>query len=143
MGLIFWEVNVYTNAPLLKGEAIYFEKFGHGYSARSVHLVTSVYQVSLLHCFSSTATDESCSLPNGLPTGSCCTEDNPCYLNEGDCDDDDDCMAGLYCGKDNCPSGFPSTHDCCTGMYVWLFHVLTTLFQSTSVTNFSCMRPVI
>ena len=31
MGLIFWEVNVYTNAPLLKSEASYFEKFGHGY----------------------------------------------------------------------------------------------------------------
>ena len=33
MGLIFWEVNVYTNAPLLKSEASFFEKFGHGYKA--------------------------------------------------------------------------------------------------------------
>ena len=77
-------------------------------------------QVSSLYlCFFSTATDESCSLPNGKGTGSCCTADNPCSLNEGDCDDNSDCMTDMYCGSGNCPSGFPSGHDCCTGKYVW------------------------
>merc|ERR1719402_677192 len=46
----------------------------------------------------------------------CCTPDTPCGVNEGDCDDDDDCERDLLCGKDNCPSeGFMwnSADDCC------------------------------
>ena len=70
--------------------------------------------ISLLICFSSTDTYQGCSLPNGQSTGSCCTADNPCYVDEGDCDNDSDCMAGLYCGNSNCPEGFPSGHDCCS-----------------------------
>lgn len=53
------------------------------------------------------------SLPNGLPTGSCCTEESPCSEGEGDCDNDNDCAGPLMCGTDNCAYPFPGTHDCC------------------------------
>ena len=45
-----------------------------------------------------------------------CTINYPCEENEGDCDDDSQCMGYLECGIDNCPSylGFSSTTDCCT-----------------------------
>ena len=45
----------------------------------------------------------------------CCNAANLCDIDEGDCDDKNQCKDGLYCGKDNCPAGFPSTMDCCTG----------------------------
>ena len=41
----------------------------------------------------------------------CCTVDTPCELGEGDCDNDNHCMAGLSCGKNNCAWG--GTDDCC------------------------------
>ena len=44
---------------------------------------------------------------------SCCNLLNKCGENEGDCDHDDDCNAGLKCGTDNCPAGFHALHDCC------------------------------
>ena len=45
---------------------------------------------------------------------SCCNKKaEKCGENEGDCDKDSHCKAGLKCGKDNCPSGFPSSYDCC------------------------------
>ena len=31
-----------------------------------------------------------------------CTPSNLCGQNEGDCDVDEDCIAGLVCGVDNC-----------------------------------------
>ena len=36
-------------------------------------------------------------------------------MNEGDCDSDADCKAGLACGIDNCPawSNFHPEADCC------------------------------
>ena len=34
--------------------------------------------------------------------GSCCTEVNPCYLGEGDCDNDNQCMGDMICGTNNC-----------------------------------------
>ena len=35
-------------------------------------------------------------------------------MNEGDCDSDADCEAGLVCGQDNCRGdGFDDTDDCC------------------------------
>ena len=44
---------------------------------------------------------------------SCCTSANPCGLNQGDCDTDDDCFGDLRCGTDNC-IGFGDTGaDCC------------------------------
>ena len=55
-------------------------------------------------------------LPNGRTTWTCCTEDNPCDVGEGDCEGEgkNECMPGLSCGENNCPSGFPSELDCCT-----------------------------
>ena len=45
---------------------------------------------------------------------SCCNKKaEKCGENEGDCDKDSHCKAGLKCGNDNCPSGFPSNYDCC------------------------------
>ena len=49
---------------------------------------------------------------------SCCTKDEPCALNEGDCDTDAECQGGLKCGNNNCVGyGFDSTDDCCVGKY--------------------------
>ena len=45
---------------------------------------------------------------------SCCNKNTEkCGENEGDCDFDSHCKAGLKCGTNNCPSGFPSDYDCC------------------------------
>ena len=46
----------------------------------------------------------------------CCTSENPCGENQGDCDYDSQCNSGLRCGINNCPSNstFISTDDCCT-----------------------------
>ena len=48
---------------------------------------------------------------------SCCTSENKCKEWEGDCDDDDDCLDGLICGKENCPRKYgydwDKTDDCC------------------------------
>ena len=69
--------------------------------------------------------DSKCSLAaahaQGLdnPDGKCCSTDNICGLDEGDCDKDEHCADGLYCGNNNCP-GMAATHDCCTkGMTNW------------------------
>ena len=45
----------------------------------------------------------------------CCTVDQKCGENEGDCSEDADCMPGLMCGKNNCPKdmGFGERSDCC------------------------------
>ena len=47
----------------------------------------------------------------------CCTSATPCGQDEGDCDSDADCRAGLICGTDNCPVKegleWDSTDDCC------------------------------
>ena len=59
-------------------------------------------------------TDEPCNAKNGH--GNCCTDDFQCNNGEGDCDQDSHCnnTLGYRCGKNNCPSGFPSDFDCCT-----------------------------
>ena len=44
---------------------------------------------------------------------STCSQEWPCILGDGDCDDDRDCDSSLICGIDNCASG-PSNMDCCT-----------------------------
>ena len=48
---------------------------------------------------------------------SCCTPDNKCEENDGDCNSDVDCVDGLKCGKENCnqKSGLDwvSTDNCC------------------------------
>merc|ERR1711920_544494 len=45
----------------------------------------------------------------------CCSTAAPCAINEGDCDKDSECQGNLICGRNNCPSFFPSTADCCEG----------------------------
>ena len=44
-----------------------------------------------------------------------CTIDEPCGVDEGDCDGNDDCRNDLVCGSDNCPDsqGNSTTTDCC------------------------------
>ena len=44
-----------------------------------------------------------------------CTAENPCGLEEGDCDYDNECQPGLTCGTNNCPRylGLDETIDCC------------------------------
>ena len=47
-----------------------------------------------------------------------CTPDNPCGVDEGDCDTDNECQAGLLCDTDNsCPEylGLASDVNCCFG----------------------------
>ena len=44
---------------------------------------------------------------------SCCSSQNPCEVDEGDCDLDNHCLGNLFCGVDNCPNDFPSGADCC------------------------------
>ena len=57
------------------------------------------------------------SFPCSVGTGglACCTSSNQCEAKEGDCDSDDECVAGLKCGQDNCDPalGFPANYDCC------------------------------
>ena len=48
----------------------------------------------------------------------CCSSSNPCRENEGDCDNDDECLGHLKCGdgnhrEDNCNATFKSGADCC------------------------------
>ena len=40
---------------------------------------------------------------------------NTCSENEGNCDSNDECQDGLYCGSNNCPASlsFDSEVDCC------------------------------
>ena len=51
------------------------------------------------------------------PAWRCCTQTNPCQHAEGDCNEDDECVAGTECGKDNCmrlnPLTTIQTMDCC------------------------------
>ena len=45
-----------------------------------------------------------------------CTLDEPCDIDEGDCNNDDDlCKGYLFCGSNNCPGSFgvSSPVDCC------------------------------
>ena len=42
-----------------------------------------------------------------------CTYENPCGIDEGDCDTHDECLFGLNCGSNNCPDSLDSDMDCC------------------------------
>ena len=44
---------------------------------------------------------------------SCCSVSQKCDEFQGDCDKDSECKSGLKCGTNNCPTGFPSSYDCC------------------------------
>ena len=43
----------------------------------------------------------------------CCSEEQPCGENQGDCDDHDECSSGLYCVKNSCGPRFYKGADCC------------------------------
>ena len=43
----------------------------------------------------------------------CCTINNKCDMEEGNCYNDGQCKHGLKCGKNNCPKGFPKSYGCC------------------------------
>jgi len=47
---------------------------------------------------------------------SCCSEEYPCGLGEGDCDSNSECRGDLRCGTNNCANGttFADGDDCCT-----------------------------
>ena len=49
-----------------------------------------------------------------------CTLENPCGLDQGDCDSNVVCLDGLVCGLNNCPDsmGYDSEVDCCYGVIV-------------------------
>ena len=44
-----------------------------------------------------------------------CTTDEPCALDEGHCNGNDECKNGLVCGLSNCPDSFGdlSSINCC------------------------------
>jgi len=44
----------------------------------------------------------------------CCSKDNKCEENQGDCDSDEDCKEGLVCGQQECNDmNFSEDADCC------------------------------
>ena len=46
-----------------------------------------------------------------------CIQSYQCPKGVGDCDQDNQCQSGLWCGKDNCDkerNGYSKGHDCCT-----------------------------
>ena len=57
-----------------------------------------------------------------------CTSENPCGIDQGDCDTHDECQHGLFCGSNNCPDslGFHSEFDCCYAPAVGDEHFCTT-----------------
>ena len=56
-----------------------------------------------------------------------CTSENPCSIDQGDCDIHDECQDGLVCGSNNCPDslGFHSEFDCCYNATVGDEHFCT------------------
>jgi len=44
-----------------------------------------------------------------------CTAQEPCGVDQGDCDTDNECQGNLICGSNNCPNsfGFENETDCC------------------------------
>ena len=67
---------------------------------------TSVAKIGNSHCKNGTH----------LQVEGCCTKDNPCEVNEGDCDSNEDCKGDLRCGQANCDAekfGIKSKTDCC------------------------------
>ena len=45
---------------------------------------------------------------------SCCTTQSKCAINQGDCDNDNECDGSLTCGIRNCVGHlFPENADCC------------------------------
>ena len=44
---------------------------------------------------------------------SCCTTNNLCGLEQGNCEDDSECIYELICGTNNCGANFPEGTNCC------------------------------
>ena len=67
--------------------------------------------------------------------GDCCTPENPCGPNQGDCDYDQECKNGLFCGSNNCPlfSIFADSSDCCHGEAIF---TVQGLFGITQLVQF-------
>ena len=63
-------------------------------------------------------------------TWECCTDSKPCGLGEGDCDNNEDCLGNLLCGKDNCSPPFHEDADCC-------YDPTTSTTATTTTTNFT------
>ena len=49
---------------------------------------------------------------------SCCTTDNLCGLQQGNCKDDSECIYELICGTNNCGKNFPAGTNCCQKPFV-------------------------
>ena len=77
-----------------------------------------------------------CNSHNGLwqsASWSCCTNEDPCGLGAGDCDNDHECAGDLTCGNDNCMGSiFPSSADCCENPATT--HITTTKTTTTTTT---------
>ena len=49
-----------------------------------------------------------------IETKDCCTIENPCKIDQGDCDHDAECEDDLVCGNNNCGDEFSwNSADCC------------------------------
>ena len=79
-----------------------------------------------------------------------CTTVNPCGLNEGDCDANEECQGGLSCDLTNvCPAylGFNSNVACCTSTLpatTTSITTTTTIGTTTTVnTTLACMYPYV
>ena len=70
------------------------------------------------------------------PAWDCCTDDNKCSENQGDCDYDSDCAGDLVCGTNNCQStgvtgsNWASSADCCEGIFSETFISQCKLLQT-------------
>ena len=67
-----------------------------------------------------------------------CSTDEPCDVNEGDCDSDDECKSNLFCGSNNCPDSLRvlSSIDCCEPkgdktLCLSIAHIILILFIPT------------
>jgi len=87
-------------------------------------------------CFNPKATDAPACDGQGINMWSCCSEDNKCGADEGDCDSNAECQDGLVCGRNSCsftiPEGnedrfFPTGQaDCCMSVRRSLFYGIPT-----------------
>lgn len=84
--------------------------------------------------------------PGWMHDADCCTSDSRCEAGEGGCLDNSGCLEGLFCGIENCPTGFDFGEDprCCEGTenkMFWIGCVKTNVLEnevdSTAPTNFS------
>ena len=57
-----------------------------------------------------------------------CTDENPCDVDGGHCESNNQCGNGLYCGFNNCPPelGFQNGTNCCFSRALWCGELVTT-----------------